>query len=285
MSIIALKRWSGHVAGQVKKEFNGLADVWDHRVVRFGDLSAGAARSCAPQPGAKLNTHANTYTPLGGIRMAFRGLGKSGASLSVGQVCVDGGKRSLEIMVGIAGCIKRVWEAIAGAARANTPSAEVVYVRRHHDSTPMYLGFGALQSRLQPHARYLRPVEADRPGGYTRWLPCSFDEYRRYRPRVKPQFGILEVFAQEAEISTACTAEGPDTEIKTRLCMYPPMILQRPNASCVHEALAGVDYSSKSSSNIYFPVDRLKSMGSAENGEDPLIFLDDVPDGCKANKR
>ena len=177
-------------------------------------------------------------------------------------------------MLGVGALVLAAWERAASQAESTAGGNKVTYVRRHHDATPMYLGFGSLHQQLQPQARYLRPLEADRPGGWVRWVTCTFEEFKKWQPRSRPQSGIFEVFGQDAEVTTAI-GDGDHPDVKTQRRIYPPKILARGNASCIHSAVGGA-----STSSLHFPVQKIKEMGTAG-----IVFLDEIPDACKANKR
>ena len=280
---------------EVKQEFNGLADSWDYRTLRHEDLAAGSLRDSTPQAGEGAWTHRNTYTIISWLRLAFKGLQKG--SNAGGEVSLDGSRRIQEAMLSVSAVFWRSWNRIAEtwSNRSQHDSDAVTYIRRHHDATPMYLGFGAMQERLMPQARYLRPIAPDRDTGYTRWVPCSFSDFKLLHSRAKPRAGILEVFAQEAEVTTSqdtanLPAGGeaanesdmnldriwhcrPNTSTQRRT--YPPQILSRNNASCIHCALDGPN-----SFNMHFSVKRMKEMASSG-----LVLCDEIPDACKANRR
>ena len=62
---------------------------------------------------------------------------------------------------------------------------------------------------------------------------------------------------------------------RSQLCTYPSQIIQRGSASCIHAALNGPD-----ETGLYFSIEKLKALAV-----DDIIFFDEIPDGCKANKR
>ena len=155
-SIIARHRWSKVKSTQAGQEYNALADCWDTQTLRFGDQAGGVLPQHKLALGEVLNTHRNTITTAAAVRMSFQGLIQ--ASVPPGEVALNVTRRTLEVMLGVGALVLAAWERAASQA-----------VRRHHDVTPMYLGFRSLHQQLQPLARYLRPLEADRPGGWVRW--------------------------------------------------------------------------------------------------------------------
>ena len=193
---------------------------------------------------------------------------------------MDGSRRIQEAMVSVSAVFWRTWNRIAEAwsTGAQQDPDAVTYIRRHHDATPMYLGFGAMQERLMPQARYLRPIAPDRDTGYTRWVPCSFSDFKLLHPRAKPRASISKVFAQEVEVTTSQDIANrpaggeaanesdmnldsiwhcrPNTSTQRRT--YPPQILSRNSASCIHCALNGPD-----SSYMHFSVECIKEMASS----------------------
>ena len=107
-----------------------------------------------------------------------------------------------------------------------------------------------------------------------RWVTCTYEEYKKWQPRARPQSGILEVFGQQVEVTTAI-GDDDCPPLITQKRLYPPKIVARGNASCIHSAVGD-----PISSSFHFPVQKLKEMGT-----DSTVFLDEIPDACKANKR
>ena len=139
----------------------------------------------------------------------------------------------------------------------------------------MLLRFGQLQSVLASHARYLKKVDLG-PGAlgqYPRWKTITFAEHKALHPNSSPQMFVLEVIGQ-LDVLAHCEADDDgDGDINVKGCIYPPSVLQRPNASCIGDAC---DRASSALS-----MDALKAFAR----EDPstIIIVGDVPDNWKAN--
>ena len=253
-SIIARHRWSKVKSTQAAQEYNALADCWDTQTSRFGDQAGGVLRQHKLAPGEVFNTHRKTITTAAAVRMSFQGLIR--ASVPPGEVALNGTRRTLEVMLGVGALALAAWKRAASQAESTAGGNKVTYVRRHEDVTPMYLGFRSLHQQLQPQARYLRPLEADRPGGLARWVTCTFEEFKKWQPPSRPLSGILEVFGRDAEVTTAI-GDGDHPDVKTQRRIYPPNILARGNASCIHSAVGGA-----STSSLHFPVQKIKRDGN-----------------------
>ena len=124
-------------------------------------------------------------------------------------------------MLGVGALVLAAWNRVASQAESTGGGNKVTYVRRHHDGTQMYLGFGSLQQQLQPQARYLRPLEPDRTSGWVRWVTCTFMEFKKWQPWARPQSGILEVFGQQVEVTTVI-ADGDHPELNTSSVFISP---------------------------------------------------------------
>ena len=98
---------------------------------------------------------------------------------------------------------------------------------RHFDPTPIKVRFGRLQGLLAPHARYLVP-EGER------YRSVKFDEFRSFRPHVRVKYGVLELMAQQTEISFAVGIGSSLVEQHKFVVKSKPVFMQAATASVTH---------------------------------------------------
>ena len=141
-------------------------------------------------------------------------------------------------------------------------------INRHYDATPWNMGFGALDETLHPHARYLLWDESKQ-----RFTLVPMNVYRQARPRAKLCFGVLELFAQRAEL-TYCTHLGESVpRVESRQVISPPVILERANGSTIHTAVESAS-------------DELSIPGIQRYLRDKrCVIINDCPDNASSNKR
>ena len=114
---------------------------------------------------------------------------------------------------------------------------ESVFVRWHHDATPLMLEFGALQPLLEQSARYLIREKDSR--GISRWKAVPFEEYNKVHPGAGTHAGVLEVFGQllDVIVTKPPRPESVEEELKHGI-FIPPYILESTCADCLLDAAA-----------------------------------------------
>ena len=91
---------------------------------------------------------------------------------------------------------------------------------------------------LASHARYLKKVDPEpgAPGQYPRWKTITYAEHKALHPNSSPQMGVLEVFGQLAVLAHCEADDDGDGDINVQECIYPLIVLQRANTSCIVDA-------------------------------------------------
>lgn len=149
---------------------------------------------------------------------------------------------------------------------------ESVFVRWHHDATPMMLAFGALQPLLEESARYLIREKDSR--GISRWKAVPFEEYQKVHPGAATHAGVLEVFGQllDVIVTRPPRPESVEEELKHGI-FIPPSILESTCADCLLDAAAaGSDFVS---------LDGIREICSKVD----WFCLSTFPDGVSSNLR
>ena len=155
-------------------------------------------------------------------------VGRKGGAARSGDITKT--RRQLDQLCGLASTLRelqsgRVDEHLKKPWRSMT-------ILRNHDATPRLVRFGILQDLIQPTARYLYKEEG-------RWRSLSYEDYLQTPgAHTSPKVGVVEVFAQRAEITTT-TAPNVETEgcfMETKRIYAPPNILKTSNASATHTA-------------------------------------------------
>ena len=108
-------------------------------------------------------------------------------------------------------------------------SARSLVVSRNHDATPVLMRFGRYQGDLEPCARYLVKEQV---GIYIRWRTVRFDEFKKSHPRFPTTFGVLNLFAQSAQVSWDKAGN-----VQSQHIIIPPSILARSNGSTIMSAV------------------------------------------------
>lgn len=184
---------------------------------------------------------------------------------NIGAAGVGESRRDLDASIMLASALQEVVDGKTADFVSDLPDGHFLLLKRHFDATPLMLGFGSLQQRLQPLARYLLPDD-DRPG-YMKVV--SWNEFREARPTVSPHKGILELLAMEF---TLCTSSG-DGHTVLRTLLRPACILARATASVTWRAL-----------NLACPALQLGRLEQLA-GRLRIVILCDNPDNSSVNNR
>ncbi len=261
-------------------DFNRLANCWDRRTLRYGDLAEASSRN-TKHAGERKRTHSNTYTIPGLVKAAFRGISCLEKVLT-GEVDVEAHRRQQETMMTVSSLLSESWKSGANRFDESTKGHRIKYFRRHHDSTPLLLRFGQLQSEIAPHARYLKKLEADREGGYARWTTCTYGEYCKSNPKMVPQSGVLEVFAQTSHMCSCDYMGNLDLQDDNWPTQIRPQWQDFMHAPCILASGTASNYlTALSNTHFDLSVQRLKQESEATD----ISMLDEMPDGAKPNKR
>ena len=231
-------------------------------MLRHGDLSQVRRDKRQYVP------HSNFWATQGYLKFAWDQVRMRGAAMR-GPVGVTGSNRGLEALGTLATVWKSMQNANVIALRSQWLLGDAVFIRWHHDATPMLLQFGSLQGVLESVARYLIQVEDAR--GFLVWKSLPYEEFKRLHPRASTNSGVLEVFGQLIDIfwsgSDLYGAEGHQK------VTVEPMLLKACNANCISDA-AG-----RACHWLSFPgIEDLC-------GQVKWVFLGQFPDGVSSNLR
>ncbi len=245
-------------APEVQHKSDLVARMWNSQRLRVGDTIVTDDRATGSQ-----QAHANAWATSGVLRTAFGSVGK-GCIASSG---VDGTKNTLDCISGVAAAavLCQIEKVEAHLVSLQEGGSESHIVGRYYDATPMRLSFQRpeLRQLLMPLARYLLKDEIS-----GRWKTVPFEVYSKVHPHSKLKCGVLEVFAQQATI-TSTNADGLWVQRELKV---PPCILAHANASCIHAACERV------------PGLNLESVKQL-CAKSKAVFLNDGPDNAKANTR
>lgn len=243
---------------QLARDHNALGQAWNKELgLRVGDLvTAGEDQECRDP---------NMWSHSGLLRTGWKEVGNKAPHFSSGGATgVNETRRSLDALGSLAAAVLIASEKSLEAWIAKRPNGSVLHVSRIHDPTPLILSFGALEGELQPHARFLVP-DADRPG---QCKAVPWDAYSKMYPRRQPSKGILDCFAQAAELC-APFQDGLDRYEH----VMPPCVLLVGNASTVFDAVG--------QGCPHITVPKLNALA----GRLKWITLAEVPDNCAVNIR
>lgn len=194
------------------------------------------------------------------MRLAFRciaGRERSGIAGGIGQT-----RRTLECLAVISSLARRSQrDAFASAFR---PTGGVVIDRRF-DATPVLVQFGMVGDQLRRFARYL--MQCPQTG---KWLLLRLEDYRRLRGmRVRPQFGVVELLAQNASIRWLDEhgVRNPES------IFVPPCAVASSCASNIWQALQALAPETDDAALV------------ALSNRVRIAILHDVADSCAANLR
>ena len=145
----------------------------------------------------------------------------------------------------------------------------VPFVQKNYDNTEELVVFGRLEGILIPVARY--PVKYD---GENFWRKVGVDEFLRFQRQERginaqqTHQGIIHIMAQSAK----CTWTNNDDSLEGFTIWGRPQALQRGNSSTIYRAVEG-------------ETGCMPKASEEALAECDLIFKQEIPDACTANKR
>lgn len=237
-----------------------LRGYWNGRQLRHGDkckVSYGSSR---------VKVHANVWDVHGCHLNAYRCVGKRAMPTRV-HLQLGHTRRSLEL---VAACAQVHVRALRSAcdlqlvAPLKHSGVVGLFVQRAYDATPWRVSFGRLATIVAPAARYFVKDE------HGKWKALRLLDFMALHKQSMPGRGVLELLAQNIEVSIACRGS-----VLSHKIILPPCFLENTKGSTIfaatERALPG------------FSTDDLGRL--ATTGAVPYIFIGEVPDACKANRR
>ena len=240
----------------------------------------------------KVWTHSNTTIFQAWLKGAFCELGKGTTLTGKGVNGIDGTRRGLNGLVGVAALTHRVLSSKVQAyysklrTQIATPIAmdparktDAIVVNRHFDATPVLVRLGQFKERLQAQARYLKLLPPDTDDGYSRWKLVSFAEWKKENPRaITPGLGVLEILAHQGTVTCGGHTHQPEELWReTQEFTFPPQVVAQTDASCTFSALG----------KAWGPFDLsgLQTLAKDLEEQNGVLLINDVPDNCPAMKR
>jgi len=241
-------------------QYSKLAGAWNRcNGLRFGEraMASGPSSSWVGKRGA-VNPRKWCFRNVIYSGWEATMLNKSATEGAVGQTA-----RKLDLLTGVASLCDNALSEASQLSILKAASPIVIGVA--HDATPRQVAFGPYAESICTHARYI----VRKPDGIG-WRTVSYDQFLELKgARMKPKFGILEVFGQRHSIAFQ---DEDGLEVNQHI-LTRPFVLMAGTASCIFRAeQMGAE---QINFNALFQIARSV----------PAIMVFECCDHCKANKR
>ena len=263
---LADERQNREQAGQ---QYGSLQKAWNSMRLRLGDqaqdlpgtTAVRKRRAAIGGPGEPKvrRPHPNQWCTDGVLRVVWKDLGKRRVDLEG----LDGTHNTLDATAAVACACDQLQTSALSEHVKQREDGECHVVDRHYDASPVRLSFTQpdVREKLMPLARYFV-----KDGN--RWKAVPYSAYRELNRRCMIRFGVLEVFAQTASISSTC----PGGLVQSVDFLVPPSILARAASAVIFSAVQSI---------APLSADSLRALSKRSTA----VFLNDCPDSASSNTR
>ena len=184
------------------------------------------------------------------------------------MVRIDGTRRTLEMLATVSSAAHlEERDFVKAEIDILKASGATPVIQKFYDATASRMKFGHLQAQLYPHARYpfQDPVTL-------KWRELTLEEFLQQKPYLNAKVlraGTLNVLAQ----GHTCTYMQANGQLAGFRCIARPKILQNATASCL--------FSATEKAVPEFSREGLQDLCR----ECEMVFVNEQPDGCSANRR
>jgi hypothetical protein len=255
------------------QDLRALRCRFNNRQLRYGDRCredyGRAGKQCEGEPSTKRHKmHVNQWVASGSQLAAYAGVGRRAAAVKAHGNQLGRTRRSCDLACASARAHQRAM--VSGVeAKILSPClagvVESLTVQRAYDAISIIVNFGRLKSRVSAHARYFILGEDNK------WKAVRLSEWRVLRKQDSPARGSLELLAQQIHVGVAFSN---DTVLEESV-LVAPRFLEAGKSSVIFAA------TEKAVNGL--STRELNAL--ATGGHVPYLFISEIPDACRANKR
>lgn len=201
--------------------YDGLAVAWNAvHGLREGERAATLQKGPVRADGRRHRKHRNRWDFVATMTVAFKDIGHARHAGQPGELGHT--RRAVECLAAHSALARRVQSDMMGDTLGRS---DFVVMDMASDATPRLVSFGDLAADVMGHARFLHRT-------HDRWQLLDLAAFRELHPRVRPTFGVVEIFVQLYRVRWT---EGLGDR-HSELFFVPPCVVASTKASCLWEA-------------------------------------------------